>query len=96
MHQTKKGNQRHFGIKSHTEVDAGNGFAHTLEAAAAIVCDVTVAAKLLREGGGNRPLPLCLRVYANSFKHSSMDSRAVICGWFSPGSIGLSIHPMSR
>ena len=46
--QTKKGNQWHFGMKCHTGVDAGSGFVHTAEAAAANVHDVTVAAKLLR------------------------------------------------
>ena len=50
MHQTKKGNQWHFGMKCHTGVDAGNGFVHTVEATAANVHDVTVAAKLLQIG----------------------------------------------
>lgn len=36
-------------MKCHTGVDAGNGFVHTVEATAANVHDVTVAAKLLRE-----------------------------------------------
>lgn len=49
MHQTKKGNQWHFGMKCHTGVDAGSGFVHTVEATSANVHDVTVAAKLLRE-----------------------------------------------
>lgn len=35
MHQTKKGNQWHFGMKCHTGVDAGSGFVHTVEATAA-------------------------------------------------------------
>ena len=48
MHQTKKGNQWHFGMKCHTGVDAGSGFVHTVEATAANVHDVTVAEKLLR------------------------------------------------
>ena len=49
MHQTKKGNQWHFGMKCHTGVDAGSGFVHTVEATAANVHDVTVTEKLLRE-----------------------------------------------
>ena len=49
MHQTKKGNQWHFGMKCHTGVDAGSGFVHTVEATAANTHDITVAAKLLRE-----------------------------------------------
>ena len=49
MHLVKKGNQWHFGMKCHTGVDAGSGFVHTVEATAANVHDVTVAAGLLRE-----------------------------------------------
>ena len=49
MHAVKKGNQWHFGMKCHTGVDAGSGFVHTVEATAANVHDVTVAARLLRE-----------------------------------------------
>ena len=45
----KKGNQWHLGMKCHTGVDAGSGFVHTVEATAANVHDVTVAARLLRE-----------------------------------------------
>ncbi len=43
------GKQWHFGMKCHTGVDAGSGFVHTVEATAANVHDITVAAKLLRE-----------------------------------------------
>ena len=49
MHQTKKGNQWHFGMTCHTGVDAGSGFVHTVEAIAANVHDITVAEKLLWE-----------------------------------------------
>ena len=49
MHFVKKGRRRHFGMKCHTGVDAGSGFVHTVEATAANVHDITVAAKLLRE-----------------------------------------------
>lgn len=49
MHQTKKENQWHFGMKCHTGVDTGSGFVHTMEATPANVHDVTVATKLLRE-----------------------------------------------
>ena len=44
--------QAHFGMKCHTGVDAGSGFVHTVEATAANVHDVTVAAGLLREADG--------------------------------------------
>ena len=52
MHSVKKGNQWHFGMKCHTGVDAGSGLVHTVEATAANVHDVTVAAGLLRKDDG--------------------------------------------
>ena len=47
MHQTKKGNQWHFGMKAHIGVDAESGFVHTVLATAANVADVTQAHALL-------------------------------------------------
>jgi IS5 family transposase len=47
MHQTKKGNQWHFGMKSHIGVDAESGLVHTVIGTAANVADVTQAAGLL-------------------------------------------------
>lgn len=47
MHQTKKGNQWHFGMKAHIGVDAESGLVHTVRATAANVNDVTQAAALL-------------------------------------------------
>lgn len=47
MHQTKKGNQWHFGMKAHIGVDAESGLVHTVIGTAANVCDVTQAAGLL-------------------------------------------------
>jgi IS5 family transposase len=49
MHQTKKGNEWHFGMKCHIGVDAGSGYTHSLETTAANVHDVTVGSKLIRE-----------------------------------------------
>ena len=49
MHQTKKGNQWHFGMKVHIGVDAGTGYVVSVEGTAANVHDVTVASKLIRE-----------------------------------------------
>jgi IS5 family transposase len=49
MHQTKKGNQWHFGMKMHAGVDAGTGYIHTITATAANVHDVDQAANLIRE-----------------------------------------------
>jgi IS5 family transposase len=47
MHQTKKGNQWHFGMKAHIGVDAESGLVHTVIGTAANVNDVTQAGALL-------------------------------------------------
>lgn len=47
MHQTKKGNQWHFGMKAHIGVDAQSGLVHTLIGTAANVHDVTQTQALL-------------------------------------------------
>ena len=47
MHQVKKGNQWHFGMKAHIGVDAESGLVHTVIGTAANVSDVTQAAGLL-------------------------------------------------
>ncbi len=47
MHQTKKGNQWHFGMKAHIGVDGQSGLVHTMIGTAANVSDVTQAQALL-------------------------------------------------
>jgi IS5 family transposase len=47
MHQTKKGNQWHFGMKAHIGVDDESGLVHHVECTAANVGDVTQVHKLL-------------------------------------------------
>ena len=47
MHQTKKGNRWHFGMKAHIGVDAESGLAHSLETTAANVSDVATAHAVL-------------------------------------------------
>jgi transposase, IS5 family len=47
MHQTKKGNQYYFGMKSHIGVDAESGLVHSLVGTAANVADVTQNAEIL-------------------------------------------------
>ncbi|EPM7261709.1 IS5 family transposase [Pseudomonas aeruginosa] len=47
MHQTKKGNQWHFGMKAHIGVDADSGLVHSVVGTAANVNDVTQAGNLL-------------------------------------------------
>ena len=48
MHQTKKGNQWHFGMKAHIGVDADSGLVHTVVGTAANVNDVTQAHALVQ------------------------------------------------
>jgi IS5 family transposase len=47
MHQTKKGNQWYFGMKSHIGVDVDSGLVHTVTGTAANVSDVSQTANLL-------------------------------------------------
>jgi transposase, IS5 family len=47
MHQTKKGNQWHFGMKAHIGVDQESGLVHTLVTTAANVSDISQAPVLL-------------------------------------------------
>ncbi|MDP9602995.1 UNVERIFIED_ORG: IS5 family transposase [Variovorax paradoxus] len=47
MHQTKKGNQWHFGMKAHIAVDADSGMVHTVTTMAANEADVEQVADLL-------------------------------------------------
>ena len=50
MHQTKKGNQWHFGMKAHIGVDSETGVVHSLTTTAANAHDVTEAHRLLHGG----------------------------------------------
>lgn len=47
MHQTKKGNAWHFGMKAHIGVDAESGLVHSVIGTAANVGDITQAGALL-------------------------------------------------
>ena len=47
MHQTKKGNQYFFGMKSYVGVDADSGLVHRVVGTSANVADVTQVAQLL-------------------------------------------------
>src|SRR5919112_924748 len=47
MHQTKKGNQWHFGMKAHIGVDVASGLVHTVVGSAANEADITQTAALL-------------------------------------------------
>jgi len=48
MYQTKKDNQRYFGMKACIGVDVGSGMVHTVEATAANIHDVDIDEKLIR------------------------------------------------
>lgn len=48
MHQTRKGNQWHFGMKAHIGVDVNTGLVHTVTSTAANVADVAEVPNLLR------------------------------------------------
>lgn len=48
MHQSKKGNEWHFGMKAHVGVDMATGLVHTVVGTAGNVADVTQAHALLR------------------------------------------------
>ena len=50
MHQTKKGNQWHFGMKAHIGVDSETGIVHSLSTTAANAHDVTEAHNILHGG----------------------------------------------
>jgi transposase, IS5 family len=47
MHQTKKGNEWHFGLKAHIGVDADSGLVHTIVGTGANISDVTQARALV-------------------------------------------------
>jgi len=47
MHQTKKGNEWHFGMKAHVGVDAASGLVHTVIGTAANVSDIQCAGQAL-------------------------------------------------
>ncbi|HDR9504656.1 IS5 family transposase [Burkholderia pyrrocinia] len=53
MHQTKKGNMCHFGMKAHVGMDADSGLVHTVVGTAADVNDVTQAHALVHGDEAN-------------------------------------------
>jgi len=48
MHQVKKGNEWHFGMKTHIGVDAGSGLVHSMTVTPANEHDITQTSKLIR------------------------------------------------
>ena len=50
MHQTQKGNQWHFGMKAHMNVNADSGLVQKVLGTAANAHDIAQASELLRRG----------------------------------------------
>ena len=72
MHQTKKGNAWHFGMKAHIGVDLGSGLVHTVVGTAANVSDVSQAHLLVH---GEEKMRLGDAGYQGVEKRSEMIAR---------------------
>jgi IS5 family transposase len=75
MHQSKKGNDWHFGMKAHIGVDAASGLVHTVVGTAGNVSDVTQAHSLLH---GDETAALGDAGYQGVEKRPENVSKAVI------------------
>ncbi len=73
MHQTKKGNQWHFGMKTHIGVDAQSGLTHSVETTPAHVSDVATAHALLHGGEENRDTDVDWEVAMKPGKRRGLD-----------------------
>lgn len=76
MHQTKKGNQYHFGMKAHIGADAESGLVHHIHGIAANVADVTEVAQLLH---GEENVVCADAGYTGVEKRPGDEGRQVIC-----------------
>ena len=74
MHQSKKGNDWHFGMKAHVGVDAASGLVHTVVGTAGNVADVTQAHALLH---GDETAVLADAGYQGVEKREENTGRAV-------------------
>jgi IS5 family transposase len=74
MHQTKKGNQWHFGMKAHIGVDAASGLVHTVKGTAANEADITQTAALLH---GEEKAVFGDAGYAGADKRPELEGREV-------------------
>jgi len=87
MHQTKKGNQWHFGMKAHIGVDADSGLVHTVTTTAANESDVEQIADLLH--GKER------QVWADSGYRGAQSRVDMRLGWTAPSTkwgVGLIVN----
>ena len=74
MHQTKKGNQWHFGMKAHIGVDLHSGLVHSVVGTPANEHDVTLAAALLH---GQETLAFGDAGYQGADKRPELQGRGV-------------------
>jgi IS5 family transposase len=78
MHQTKKGNQWHFGMKVHIGVDAQSGLVHTVVGTAANVSDISQTHKLLH---GEEKDVFADAGYTGAEKREEMSERSSELRW---------------
>src|SRR3981081_4182809 len=76
MHQTKKGNQWHFGMKAHIGVDVASGVVHTVTGTAANEADINQMAALLH---GREEAVFADAGYTGADKRPEHEARAVSC-----------------
>ena len=74
MHQSKKGNDWHFGMKAHVGVDADTGLVHTVIGTAGNVADVCQAHSMLHR---TETVVLADAGYQGMEKHAENQSRTV-------------------
>src|SRR5215208_678708 len=87
MHQTKKGNQWHFGMKAHIGVDVASGVVHTLTGTAANEADINqIAALCMAERAMCSPMP------AIPGRTSGRNTRTATCPGTSRSSAASSRH----
>ena len=79
MHQTKKGNVWHFGMKAHVGVDADSGLVHTVVGTAAHVADVAQAHALLH---GDEKAALGDAGYQGVEKRAEITARFAGVRWY--------------
>ena len=78
MHQTKKGNQWHFGMKAHIGVDAASGLVHTVTGTAANVADIAQTHELLH---GEEKAVYADAGYIGAEKREEVSARATEIEW---------------
>jgi transposase, IS5 family len=85
MHQTKKGNAWHFGMKAHIGVDAHSGLVHSVTCTAANVADITQTHALLH---GQERHVFADAGYQAVEKRPEMETKAESVKWYVAGKRG--------